>query len=253
MPPVARLLFLTTPHLHGADVHKVQLELRRHRHNPGPIDGNFGPSTAAALRAFQREVGIAVDGIVGQQTRIVLALAYEDTVKLRKGHLPGREPPGIEALAWMAGRIGMTEHPANTNRCDVTKEFRLVGPWCMMTVSLAFKHGAGVVLGEETRHPAGFWTDRGFAYVPSFEAWAHARGYYRGQHAAPAPGDVVCYAFGHPLAVHVGICERYVGGGQFNALEGNTALGNDSNGGELMRRRRYVSQLHGVYRITRHA
>jgi hypothetical protein len=249
---VARLLFLASPHLHGADVHSVQLELRRHGADPGAIDGEYGPSTASAVRLLQRRAGISVDGIVGRQTRDVLAeLDKLGHLDRQPAPLPGREPPGLEALAWMAARLGETESPAGSNRCSTTKEFGLVGPWCMEDVSLAFKHGANLILGEQTPPPAGFWSGRGFAYVPSFEAWAHTRGFYRGARVAPAAGDVCTFSFGGSIAVHVAICERYVGGGQFDTLEGNTGLGNDSNGGERMRRRRYVSQLHGVYRITR--
>jgi peptidoglycan hydrolase-like protein with peptidoglycan-binding domain len=36
--------------------------------DPGPMDGDFGPQTEAAVRAYQAQRGIAVDGIVGDQT-----------------------------------------------------------------------------------------------------------------------------------------------------------------------------------------
>ena len=36
-----------------------------------------------------------------------------------------------------------------------------------------------------------------------------------------------------------------------NAIEGNTAVGNDCNGGEVMRRLRYVSQVDGFGRVKR--
>jgi hypothetical protein len=36
--------------------------------DPGPIDGNFGPRTEAAVRAYQTQQNITVDGIVGDQT-----------------------------------------------------------------------------------------------------------------------------------------------------------------------------------------
>jgi peptidoglycan hydrolase-like protein with peptidoglycan-binding domain len=36
--------------------------------DPGPIDGNFGPRTESAVRAYQTQQNIAVDGIVGDQT-----------------------------------------------------------------------------------------------------------------------------------------------------------------------------------------
>lgn len=247
MPVVARLLYLTTPPLHGSDVHTVQLELRRHGHSPGPIDGRYGASTAAAVRAFQRTCHLTVDGVVGPATRKWL----QEGPPAVAGPLPGREPPGLEALAWMQARLGLTESPPDSNRCEITKEFGLVGPWCMMTVSLAFKHGAGLILGDDVPAPWAYWRDRGFAYVPAFEAWAKTRGFWRG-HATPVAGDVACYGWGGAVPEHVGIVERYVGGGQFDALEGNTGLGNDSNGGELMRRRRYVSQVVGFARVTRH-
>jgi peptidoglycan hydrolase-like protein with peptidoglycan-binding domain len=35
---------------------------------PGPIDGNFGPATAASVESFQAWAGVAADGVVGDQT-----------------------------------------------------------------------------------------------------------------------------------------------------------------------------------------
>jgi Putative peptidoglycan binding domain/CHAP domain len=244
-----RLLYLTSPELHGLDVQHVQLELRRHGHPPGPINGRYDASTAAAVRAFQRGHRLHVDGVVGPKT---LEELRETRAQEHREHLPGREPAGVQALAWMLERLGMTENPADSNRCPITAEFGLIGPWCMMTVSLAFKHGASLILGDQTPTPWGFWSGRGFAYVPAFEAWAKTRGYWRGK-ATPAAGDVACYDWnGDSVPDHVGIVKRYLGGGQFDAAEGNTAIGNDSNGGELMLRRRYMTDVVGFARITRH-
>lgn len=250
MPLVARLLYLTSPHLHGEDVHKVQLELRRHGHSPGPIDGHYGASTAAAVRSFQRECQVTVDGVVGPAT--ILFLEHANPLPPSAAPLPGREPPGLQALAWMHDRIGLKESPPDSNRCAITQEFGLVGPWCMMAVSLAFKHGANLILGDDRTPPAwGYWRDRGFAYVPAFEAWAKTRGFWRGR-ATPVKGDVVCFDWdGDGVPDHVGIVDQYVGGGQFNSVEGNTGIGSDSNGGEIMLRRRYVSQVAGFARIVR--
>ena len=36
--------------------------------DPGPIDGRFGPRTESAVRAYQTQRNIAVDGVVGDQT-----------------------------------------------------------------------------------------------------------------------------------------------------------------------------------------
>lgn len=243
-----RLLYLASPELHGPDVHRVQIELRKHRANPGPIDGYYGPATARAVREFQRAAGLEVDGIVGPKTAAALAAGETPAPP---AVLPGREPAGVEAFAWMKARLGMTEDPPGSNRCPITAEFGLVGPWCMMTVSLAFKHGAGLILGDDTPAPWGYWPDRGFAYVPAFEAWAKTRGYWQGVRA-PEFGWVVCYDWnGDGVPDHVGIVERYLGGGQFVAIEGNTALGNDANGGELMTRLRYMSEVAGFAHVSR--
>jgi peptidoglycan hydrolase-like protein with peptidoglycan-binding domain len=36
--------------------------------DPGSVDGDFGPKTEAAVKAYQQDRGVQVDGIVGDQT-----------------------------------------------------------------------------------------------------------------------------------------------------------------------------------------
>jgi peptidoglycan hydrolase-like protein with peptidoglycan-binding domain len=36
--------------------------------DPGPVDGDFGPQTEAAVRAYQTQRGVTSDGIVGDET-----------------------------------------------------------------------------------------------------------------------------------------------------------------------------------------
>jgi peptidoglycan hydrolase-like protein with peptidoglycan-binding domain len=36
--------------------------------DPGPVDGDFGPNTEAAVKAYQQDRAVQVDGIVGDQT-----------------------------------------------------------------------------------------------------------------------------------------------------------------------------------------
>ena len=52
----------------GAEVASLQQALRDAGFDPGPIDGDFGPRTRAAVVAFQQARGLTVDGVVGPQT-----------------------------------------------------------------------------------------------------------------------------------------------------------------------------------------
>ena len=51
----------------GPDVERLQALLKQHGGDLAP-DGQFGPKTAAAVKSFQRQNGLAADGIVGPQT-----------------------------------------------------------------------------------------------------------------------------------------------------------------------------------------
>ena len=53
-------------------VRALQRSLLALGQRPGPVDGLYGPLTEAAVERLQRDSGLAVDGIVGPQTRRVL-------------------------------------------------------------------------------------------------------------------------------------------------------------------------------------
>jgi len=59
----------------GSAVIKLQQRLRDRAFNPGAADGVFGEITEAAVKAFQRSVGLLDDGIVGINTRRELGLS----------------------------------------------------------------------------------------------------------------------------------------------------------------------------------
>ncbi|MEP6630923.1 MAG: peptidoglycan-binding protein, partial [Lapillicoccus sp.] len=64
-----RLLQHTPGHLvQGDDVSALQERLLGLGFHPGRVDGWFGPDTEAAVRAFQRGVGLTPDGQVGPDT-----------------------------------------------------------------------------------------------------------------------------------------------------------------------------------------
>jgi N-acetylmuramoyl-L-alanine amidase len=98
-----RLLYLRRPVQRGDDVAELQRRLNALGFDAGREDGLLGPETAAALRAFQRNVGLVDDGICGRTTVAALArlgdVAGEEgsVAQLREREDLRQRPPGIAA------------------------------------------------------------------------------------------------------------------------------------------------------------
>jgi N-acetylmuramoyl-L-alanine amidase len=58
------------------EVSGLQARLKNLGYDPGPIDGKDGPLTRAAVKAFQMENDLEVDGVAGPKTRGKLLDAY---------------------------------------------------------------------------------------------------------------------------------------------------------------------------------
>ncbi len=112
-------------------------------------------------------------------------------------------------------------------------------------MSYCFSAGAGYTLCRGFRG-AGV-TAKGCAYVPTTEAWLRATGQWLGR-VDPEPGDIAIYNWDGGPPDHIGIVESG-GDGGFTAVEGNTAVGADSNGGEVMRRERTLDDVDGFGRV----
>jgi len=76
----------------SARVAALQVGLRAHGVDPGPIDGVRGPLTTNALLAFQRAKGIRATGRVGRQTRRALGVWGRP--------LLGQRELGVGAVGW---------------------------------------------------------------------------------------------------------------------------------------------------------
>jgi len=63
-----RMLYLRLPHFHGKDVGHAQEALNALGFACGDLDGIFGGYTERAVREFQRNSGLSVDGILGTTT-----------------------------------------------------------------------------------------------------------------------------------------------------------------------------------------
>ncbi len=52
-----------TPQMRTAYIRGLQEELATHDYHPGPADGIMGPMTRGAIRHYQRDAGLEVDGV----------------------------------------------------------------------------------------------------------------------------------------------------------------------------------------------
>lgn len=241
------MLHVTSPPMAGPEVATIQEKLTALGYAPGPIDGTYGPTTAAAVLAFQRDNGLEQDGVVGGETR----KALRGTAKPRTAAAIKRKPSNIgrKALREALEHIGKKERPMNSNKIEFGKWFGVDGvPWCNTFVSYCFALGANYTICQGF-NGAGVYAN-GCTYVPTTEAWLRATGMWRGQ-TTPLAGDIVIFNWDGGVPDHIGIVEEYLGGGKFHAIEGNTSVGNDSNGGQVMRRLRYMSQVNGFGRVKR--
>lgn len=147
-----------------------------------------------------------------------------------------------ELLAVARAQLGVKEYPAGTNNVKYNTWFygRAVHdtdtekyPWCMVfdqwccaqaVVALPARTASCTTLMNAAKK-AGMWITSDYQ-----------------------PGDLPIFDWGGDKDPdHCGILERAVSGG-YLCIEGNTAVGNDSNGGCVMERTREAKQILGAVR-----
>lgn len=130
--------------------------------------------------------------------------------------------------------LGTKESPAGSNRVKYADWYGMPGqPWCVMFVMWVF-HYAKVSLPTRTASCTTL-----MRAAKAADCWVTSG--YR-------VGDIVIYDFdGDKTPEHCGIVESVLSGG-YATIEGNTAVGNDSNGGEVMKRVRRPKQILGAVR-----
>ncbi|CAB4131569.1 CHAP domain containing protein [uncultured Caudovirales phage] len=237
------LLQVTSPHMTGPDVRVTQWRLALLGYSPGSIDGDYGPTTASAVQRFQASHSLQPDGIVGDVTYAALMASGAQP------QAPQTSDIGAKALAEAIKHLGLTESPSGSNKTPFGEWFGVNGvAWCNIFVSYCYNVGAGYTICDGYKG-AGVKVGKGCAYVPTTEAWLRSSGLWVGR-TTPIAGDIAIYNWdGKGIPEHIGVVEQYLGNGTFSAIEGNTSIGNDSNGGEVMRRTRKITSTDGFGRV----
>jgi len=142
---------------------------------------------------------------------------------------------GLKIVQTAIGELGYSESPPESNMTKYGEFYGMNGvPWCAIWVSWVY---------AQTNIPLGHIdSDKGMYYTPS--ALNHFK--QNGEVVtSPLPGDIVFFDWqGDGKVDHVGLFLQDYDKISFFSLEGNTAIGNNSNGGQVMLRlRRYKNAI----------
>lgn len=269
-----RKLHLTTPLMHGPDVLHLQNLLVKKGWLHDKPDGVYGVHTSQAVYRAQFWLGYLkpnhiagpalVAYITGTRRRGSLMLALtkkrmlaQKLVAKRRGQLT----KGQVALKAAITQLGETEHPAGSNQSKFTAWYGVIGAWCNMFVTWCYQ-GLGSSFKRGNR----------YAYVPYMRNDAVAGRNGLTVTTAPRSGDPIAFDWpgeSRGTADHTGLyadesdLRRWapqalleaihdfgrLGPGEFWTVEGNTAVGNDSNGGIVMIRKRNRSLVQSFIRV----
>jgi hypothetical protein len=234
----------------GADVKALQRALNERGFNSGPVDGDFGPFTEAAVRAYQRQAGITVDGIVGAQTWGALGGEFEPG--------PGPDETGLRyRLALIAQREAEKQLSWTGPNSEAEKylqplrePMRALGHvgtapiffnWCAAFVTWCCRE-AGILVPDV---PDGYWAT--MALVEAWKFWAQKEGIWHPRGSInPARGDVLVFEWfdGDVTLDHIGIVSGYTSGAStIGTYEGNS-------GNRAGSRTRDMSNVPGFIRIV---
>lgn len=151
------------------------------------------------------------------------------------------------AVALALQEVGTTEHPPGSNEQRYGKEWREDGvPWCGLAVASWWRRA-----GHNITRELALLID----YVPELVSLAKQKQYRLTivHWTRVKPGDAVAFDFDGGAADHVGLFLEWIDkkAGTFRAVEGNTGIGNNSNGGQVMVRTRRIEDVEAFVRKLR--
>jgi hypothetical protein len=262
--PEIRLISLTSPYMHGPDVTELQRAMKVKKYYNDELDGIAGPLTCQGFYRAKYWLGYGKPDQVGGQllydylkqvkpATAAMKARTKARVAKRTKYLTSNQvmTRGENLVKTALAELGTTENPPNSNRCKYSLWYKLIGPWCAMFCSwICDKCGSKF-------H---------YAYVPYVLGDARAGRNNLTVTQNPKSGNAACFDWGGDgIPDHIGFyaeaahLQKYapsayatavreqgkLGSGEFWAVEGNTAYGNDSNGGKVMIRKRSRGSVRG--------
>jgi len=257
------------PSTDGDDIVAIKRAVWRSGHWQGPADrfdqqfsnsfahGSSPNVSSNGLAGLQRQNNIDATGWMGEHTYnlirsarisaglpgagepILDATAINLLAMFKATYMGDTSTVRLAALAKAKTYIGYKESPGGTN-CNMFGAWYGMNyePWCAMFCTYCFE------LGSDGGSPS-FAKGSRYSYVPYVLDDATAKRNGLQVTNAPVPGDLVLYDWDGGAFDHIGI---YDSGDshEWYAIEGNTSVSSDSNGGEVMRRWRTRSQMQRV-------
>ncbi|MEM7793630.1 MAG: peptidoglycan-binding domain-containing protein [Cyanobacteria bacterium P01_C01_bin.118] len=103
----------------GGDVEALQLALDRNGIDPGPIDGDYGPMTSAAVSQFQAWYDLPVTGIAGPATLDILGI---DEVSDNLDYALNEDLPYVAAITESSRKLGQVQQSFGNARLDSARQ-----------------------------------------------------------------------------------------------------------------------------------
>lgn len=210
------------------DIKAVQSELNKRGYGPLNVDGQLGPKTNTAIKNFQKDSGIKVDGLAGPDTLALLLPATEPSSKVLN----------IRAMEIAESQIGVREATGKNDGPQVEAYLKSVGlgkgfSWCAAFLYWCFQKAATDL---KTANPL----------VKTGGVLAHYNQSKATKVTKPQPGDIFIMDFGGG-AGHTGIVKA-VRGTAVDTIEGNTNDQGSREGQGVYQRTRSISSIKGFLR-----
>ncbi len=243
-----RVLDLTSPRMRGNDVREAQKLLRAYGAWTGKIDGIYGETTARAVTQAKWRLGYRQKNInykFDSNFKNFLSGLKPQTPMMKQRAKSRSKKPILRdaALAEAHKWVGTKENPPGSNKVFFSDWYGMRGPWCAMYVTWCYKQAKAKHFNKNEAR---------WAYCPFMIS--DARNQRHGLTIVPKekaqPGDIVLFDWSNDnVSDHVGLLTTTVKAGKFKSIEGNTAVGADSDGGQVMLRDRSINDVAAFVRV----